>query len=74
MTHFVLFVTITAVAAKNSVGSPPDGIYPNAKKDNYTYGPKGQGLFLRTSFFSWKSVDAFLPKGGRDKIKRKYHP
>ena len=37
MTHFVLFATITAVAAKNSVGSPPDGIYPNAKKDNYIW-------------------------------------
>ena len=68
MTHFVLFATITAVAAKNSVGSPPDGIYPNAKKDynekKLHMGQKARAYFSGLPSFHGKSVDVFYPREG----------
>ena len=62
MTHFVLFATITAVAAKNSVGSPPDGIYPNAKKDKYIWA-KRPGLISPDFLLFMEICGRFFTQG-----------
>ena len=69
-TFCTIFATITAVAAKNSVGSPPDGIYPNAKKDNYIWA-KRPGLISQDFLLFIEICGRLLPTGRRDNTIRK---